>query len=91
MEELAKEEGAKEEGAEEEGAKEEGAEEEGAMDIMELHRWRNQGGQGGMAPQVLLVTLLAPSDYAPFNKCKDFFAVNECRKNCFGTFYYCCR
>ena len=45
-----------------------------------------RGAKGAMAPQILLVMLLAPSDYVPFNKCKDFFAVNEHRKNYFGTF-----
>ena len=45
------------------------------------------GGQGGpWPPQILLVMLLAPSDYVSFNKCKVFFAVNERRKNYFGTF-----
>ena len=44
------------------------------------------GTRGAMAPQISLVMLLAPSDYVPFNKCKDFFAVNERRKNYFGTF-----
>ena len=48
------------------------------------HRWRNQGGP--WPPQILLVMLLAPSDYVPFNKCKDFFAANERKKNYFGTF-----
>ena len=45
-----------------------------------------RGARGAMAPPDFIGDAVGPSDYVPFNKCKDFFAVNERRKNYFGTF-----
>ena len=55
-----------------------------------FNRWRNQGGQGGDGPPDFIGDAVGPSDYVPFNKCKDFSAVNEHRKTTFVHFNYCC-